>query len=68
MSDITILSHYNSSSSFTSERSISSSLGNSPSLPSHASILLTSGNFPPLIGTVDPLPKDRAFKNSSIPD
>ena len=47
-----------------SERSISSSGGNSPSLPSHGSVGLIFGNAAPLTGAVDPRPNERSLENN----
>jgi len=46
-----------------SERSTSSSGGNSPSLPSHGSVGLIFGNAAPLTGAVDPRPNERSLQN-----
>lgn len=46
-----------------SDRSMSSSGGSSPSLPSHGSVGLISGRAAPLIGDVDPRPNDRSLYN-----
>ena len=46
-----------------SERSMSSSGGNSPSLPSHGSVGLIFGNAAPFTGAVDPRPNERSLEN-----
>lgn len=45
-----------------SERSISSSGGSSPSLPSHGSTLFIFGNEAPFTAAVVPRPKDKSLK------
>lgn len=41
---------------------MSSSGGNSPSLPSHGSVGLIFGNAAPLTGAVDPRPNERSLQ------
>lgn len=54
------------SSSSTSERSISSSEGSSPSLPSHASTELIWGKDAPLTGAVEPRPNERSLQTQKF--
>lgn len=51
----------------TSDKSISSITGISPSLPSQGCIFLIFGNSAPLTGAVCPLPYDKSRRNSWIP-
>lgn len=62
-----ITSRYSSSlllgsSSSISDRSMSSSKGSSPSLPSQGSVGLIFGSAAPLTGAVEPLPYDKSLQ------